>query len=143
MTSLEGIRGPTRADSDALAGLTWLHREAPSLALAQGPQRARRGCCSICSGYGQDGSLGGRKGAASITTVGEPPPDVWRAPEDAMQGDPVYGCVLAGLPPELQPTLEALLGMYPALLVEAADLEAAKSDAELRVQQLELEAGWP
>jgi hypothetical protein len=34
MTSLEGIRVPTRADSDAPAGLTWLHREAPSLALA-------------------------------------------------------------------------------------------------------------
>jgi hypothetical protein len=53
--------------------------------------------------------------------------------------------VLAGLPPELlRPTLEALLGMYSALLVEAADLEAAKSDAELRVQQLELEgAGRP
>jgi hypothetical protein len=34
MTSLEGIRAPTRADSDAPAGLTWLHREAPSLALA-------------------------------------------------------------------------------------------------------------
>jgi hypothetical protein len=27
-------RAPTRADSDAPAGLTWLHREAPSLALA-------------------------------------------------------------------------------------------------------------
>ena len=52
--------------------------------------------------------------------------------------------VLAGLPPELlRPTLEALPGMYSALLVEAADLEAAKSDAELRAQQLELEAGWP
>jgi hypothetical protein len=34
MASLEGIRVPTRADSDAPAGLTWLHREAPSLALA-------------------------------------------------------------------------------------------------------------
>ncbi len=34
MASLEGIRMPTRADSDAPAGLTWLHREAPSLALA-------------------------------------------------------------------------------------------------------------
>jgi len=52
--------------------------------------------------------------------------------------------VLAGLPPELRrPTLEALPGMYSALLVEAAELEAAKSDADLRVQQLELEAGWP
>jgi hypothetical protein len=49
-------RAPTRADSDAPAGLTWLHREAPSL--ASGRQRARRGCCSICSGYGQDVSLG-------------------------------------------------------------------------------------
>ena len=29
MASLEGIRAPTRADSDAPAGLTWLHREAP------------------------------------------------------------------------------------------------------------------
>src|SRR5215211_7480437 len=38
MTSLEGIRAPTRADSDAPAGLACLHREAPSLALAQGPQ---------------------------------------------------------------------------------------------------------
>jgi hypothetical protein len=37
--------------------------------------------------------------------------------------------VLAGLPPELlRPTLEALIGMYSALLVAAADLEAAKSD---------------
>jgi hypothetical protein len=34
MTSLEGIRAPTRADTDAPAGLTCLHREAPSLALA-------------------------------------------------------------------------------------------------------------
>jgi hypothetical protein len=52
--------------------------------------------------------------------------------------------VLAGLPPALlRPTLEALPGMYSALLVEATDLEAAKSDAELRVEQLELEAGWP
>ena len=34
MTSLEGIRAPTRADWDAPAGLTWLHREAPSLDLA-------------------------------------------------------------------------------------------------------------
>jgi hypothetical protein len=33
MTSLEGICAPTRADSDALAGLTWLHREAPPLTL--------------------------------------------------------------------------------------------------------------
>jgi hypothetical protein len=33
MTSLEGIRAPTSADSDAPAGLTWLHREAPPLAL--------------------------------------------------------------------------------------------------------------
>jgi hypothetical protein len=34
MASLEGIRVPTGAGSDAPAGLTWLHREAPSLALA-------------------------------------------------------------------------------------------------------------
>jgi len=34
MTSLEGICAPTRADSDASGGLTFLHREAPSSALA-------------------------------------------------------------------------------------------------------------
>jgi hypothetical protein len=34
MTSLEGIRAPTRADSDAPVGLTCLRREAPSLTLA-------------------------------------------------------------------------------------------------------------
>jgi hypothetical protein len=34
MASLEGIRAPTRADSDAPPGLTCLRREAPSLALA-------------------------------------------------------------------------------------------------------------
>jgi hypothetical protein len=86
-------------------------------------------------------SLGGREGAASITARLE----VWRALEDAIQGDPVHAAaVLAGLPPELlppdllRPTLEALLGMYSVLLVEAADSEAAKSNAELRVQQLEL-----
>jgi hypothetical protein len=40
--------------------------------------------------------------------------------------------VLAGLPPELlRPTLEALLGMYSALLVEAAELEADKAFEEL------------
>jgi hypothetical protein len=33
MTSLEGIRAPTRADSDAPVGLTCLRREAPSLTL--------------------------------------------------------------------------------------------------------------
>jgi hypothetical protein len=42
MTSLEGICAPTRADSDAPAGLTSLHREAPSSTLAWGPRRARR-----------------------------------------------------------------------------------------------------
>ena len=42
MTSLEGICAPTRGDSYAPAGLTSLHREAPSLAMAQGPRRARR-----------------------------------------------------------------------------------------------------
>ena len=34
MTSLEGIRAPTRADSDVPAGLTSLHCEAPSSTLA-------------------------------------------------------------------------------------------------------------
>jgi len=34
MASLEGICPPTRADSEAPAGLTFSHREAPSLALA-------------------------------------------------------------------------------------------------------------
>jgi len=33
MASLEGICAPTQADSDAPAGLTWLHREALSVAL--------------------------------------------------------------------------------------------------------------
>jgi hypothetical protein len=42
MTSLEGSCAPARADSDAPAGLTFLHREAPSSTLAWGPRRARR-----------------------------------------------------------------------------------------------------
>jgi hypothetical protein len=42
MTSLEGIRAPTRADSDAPSALTSSHCEAPSSTLAEGPRRARR-----------------------------------------------------------------------------------------------------
>jgi len=34
MASLEGIRAPARADSDAPSGLTFSHREAPSSTLA-------------------------------------------------------------------------------------------------------------
>jgi hypothetical protein len=41
MTSLEGICAPTRADWDAPVGLTWLHREAPSLTLVRA-REARR-----------------------------------------------------------------------------------------------------
>jgi hypothetical protein len=42
MASLERICAPTRGDSDAPAGLTCMHREAPSSTLAWGPRRARR-----------------------------------------------------------------------------------------------------
>jgi hypothetical protein len=42
MASLEGIRVPTRASSDAPAGLPCMQREAPSSTLAWGPRRARR-----------------------------------------------------------------------------------------------------
>jgi hypothetical protein len=79
MTSLEGIRAPTRADSDAPAGLTCLHREAPSLARL----RARKGpdawllfdLLSSCSGL--------LKHAAATTSaaVTIPAVDVQRAAE--------------------------------------------------------------
>jgi hypothetical protein len=50
MASLEGIRAPTRADSDAPVGLTLLAPRGTVIGSGLGPAKGPvRDCCSICS----------------------------------------------------------------------------------------------
>lgn len=62
ITSLEGIRAPTRADSLAPSRLTYMHREAPSLALSWG--REGPGVMPLFDLFSRQGDLLVRAGSA-------------------------------------------------------------------------------